>query len=273
MADIGDTLAFRAELRDKPAEQGGVLTNALSAALTVALPDGTTTAPTVPAPATTGHYAVDYTPAQSGRHVGSWLFTMAGGKTTSYVETFDVGASLVTVDEAIAHLRAQGVVTSSADLEQLQWLCFVATDAVERDLGRVIVRRTVTETYNGGADYISLDSTPVVSITTVVDSGVTLSALDWVLDRSILRRGTTSYSSRFTRGRMNVVVTYVAGYSNPPPVCRQAALTLIQSLWQTSQQSFHPGLDESSFESFAAPALAGLSQIPGYDSMRAVGIA
>jgi hypothetical protein len=253
----------------------GAAANPSSATLTITQPDGTVAAGTTITlpPSATGSLVYDFTPIQAGLHSVHWSTTVP---TTAEDDVFTAappGSMMVSVDEAVNHLNASGVITSDADRETLQWLCFVATDAVERDLGRVIVRRTVTETYNGGNNAIILQSTPVVSITTVVDSGATLSALDYVLDGSILYRGTTSYSSYFTRGRMSVVVTYVAGYSNPPPVCRQAALTLIQSLWQTSQTAFHPGLDETSFESFAGPALAGLSQIPGYDSMRAVGIA
>jgi hypothetical protein len=149
--DLGDTLNFRSDVYDKPVEQGGVLVNATGATLTITLPDGSTVSPSVTnPPAVTGKYTVDYVATLPGRHVGQWLFTMAGGKTTSYVETFDVGPSLVTVDEAVAHLRAGGIVTSAADLEQVQWLCFVATDAVERDLGRALTRRTVIETHDGG---------------------------------------------------------------------------------------------------------------------------
>jgi hypothetical protein len=104
---------------------------------------------------------------------------------------------------------------------------------------------------------------------------VTLTALDYTLDAAsgILYRGSTSYRTGFTAGRNSVVVTYVAGYADPPRVVRMAALNLVQSLWQSSQQAFHPGLDEASPESFAPAAVAGLSQIPGYDSMRAVGVA
>ena len=70
MADLGDTLPFRADLYDG---DGGALVAAQTVVLTITLPDGTTATPVVPLPAATGKYAVDYpTSALSppGRYVG-----------------------------------------------------------------------------------------------------------------------------------------------------------------------------------------------------------
>lgn len=276
MADPGETLRFSADLKDA----AGVFVNAQTVVLTVTLPDGTTATPAVTnPPATTGKYFHDYTPPVTvlGRVVGSWVFTMAGGNVVSYVETFDVGSSLVTVDEARAHLRATvGVIDSAADLEQLQWLCFVATDAVERDLGRVLTRRTVTEVHSGGGNVLILRRTPVISVTSVTESGTALTVADYVLDveAGILHRGTTTYAGRFTRGYGNVTVVYVAGYNNPPPVVRKVALNTIQGMWQSSQQASHRLLDESA-ETFGAAVTGGLNplEMRAYDSLRAAGVA
>ena len=93
MPDLGDTLPFSSKLYDKPVEDGGVLVNATTAALTITLPDGTA-APGITVtnpPATTGVYQYDYvTTTVPGPFKGRWLFTMATGKTTAYVEAFDV---------------------------------------------------------------------------------------------------------------------------------------------------------------------------------------
>jgi hypothetical protein len=274
--DPGDTLPFRSDLLDQPAEQGGVLVNATTAALTITLPDGTTITPTIAnPPAVTGKYLYDLVATIPGRYQGQWLFTMATGKTTSYVETFDVGSSLVTVDEAIAHLRAAGIVTSAADLDQLQWLCFVASDAVERDLGRVIMRRTVVETYDGARTVILLRSTPVISITSVVESGSTLSAADYLLDPAagILYRGASGYPRSFPYGRQNIVVTYVAGYTDPPRIARKVALNAVQGMWQASQQASHPLLDESGESVFAAVGDLTPLERRAYESLSSPSIA
>lgn len=275
--DVGDTLPFRSNLYNKPLEQGGVLVNALGATLTIALPDGTTATPTVPAPATTGTYAVDYPTTIAGRHIGTWSFTMAGGLTTSHVQSFDVAgaATLVTADEAAVHLRAAGSITTAADLDQLQWLCQVATEVVERDLGRPLTRRTVTEIRDGGGPLIVLRQTPVLSITSVVDYGTTLDPADYTLDGGILYRGSTSsYWTRFVGGRGAVVVTYVAGYLDPPKVARQVARSVVQSLWQSSQQASHPLLDEAAEEAvFSAVGSMPSHLQRAYESLRVYAVA
>jgi hypothetical protein len=241
--DLGDTLHFASDLYDKPAESGGVLVNAPTVALTITLPDGTTTSPTVTnPPATTGKYFYDYvTTTTIGRYTGQWLFTFVGGQTESYVQSFDVGSGLVTVDEALTHLRAQGIITTAADRDELQWFCLVASDAVERDLGIVVVPRTVVDTFDGGKNAVSLRFWPTLSITSLVESGITITSGNYLLDTNsnILYRGTNGYSL-FSWGRQNVVVTYKAGYLNPPTVIRKVALNTIQEMWQASQQADHP---------------------------------
>lgn len=273
MSDLGDTLRFSSDAFDN----AGALTNAQAVSLTITLPDGTTATPSVTnPPAVTGKYFYDYTTTTAspeGLYLGKWLFTFAGGATTSYEESFEVGKSLVTVGAAIAHLRAAGIITSDADLEQLQWLSFVATEAVELDLDRVLTPRTVTETHDGGGAVI-LRKSPVISITSVTENGSALT--DYLVNTSagILYRG-SNYSPRpFQCGFQNVVVTYRAGYNSPPRVARKVALNLIQGAWQVSQQAPHPALTEFS-EQDVFVAQAALSQVEraAYDSLRSVGIA
>jgi hypothetical protein len=203
---------------------------------------------------------------------------MASGKTTSYVETFDIGPSVVTVDEAVARLRASGIVTTADDLDQLQWYCFVASDTVADDLGRVILPRTVTETRNGGKDRLNLLSTPVISVTSVTESGTLLTASDWVVDKvtGTLYRGSTTSGFNFAWGRQNLTIVYLAGFYNPPRYVREVALSVVQGLWQASQQASHPLLDEAALAAgLIGPAVAGLPEPMrnAYKSLQAVGIA
>jgi hypothetical protein len=279
--DLGDTLTFKSDLYDKPPDQGGVLVNAPTVTLTITLPDGSTVLGSVQnPPATTGKYLYDYTTSVlglAGRYVGRWLFTLAGGKTTSYVEAFDVGASLVSVDEAMAHLRAVGIITTADDLDQLQWLTFVATDAIERDLARVLVRRTIVETHDGGRWAIVLRQQPVISITSVTETGVTLSSVSgYVLDTfsGVLSRGSWLVPTRFWPGRQNIVVTYVAGETNAPPIARKVALNTIQGMWQQSQQAPHPAMAEFAGNStFVDTSSLTPVERDAYNSLRIVGIA
>jgi hypothetical protein len=278
MPSLGSILPFRSDVYDKPLEEGGVLANASTAVLTVTLPDGTTATPTVTNPST-GKYTGNYqTSAASpvGRYLGHWAFTFAGGAADTYDETIDVVSTIVTIDEALAHLRAANVISTEPDLDQLEWLCSVATDAVERDLGRTIVRRSITETYDGGRGEIVLRQTPVVSVTSINEAGVVLSASDYVVNTStgILYRGSGISSWWFAWGRQNIAVTYVAGYTNPPPVVRKVALNTVQGMWQESQQAFHPGLEQFA-DSAVQTSTGALTQVErsAYNSLRSAGIA
>jgi hypothetical protein len=252
VADLGDTLVFSSDLWDIPPTYGSAgnitngasLVNAVAAALTITLPDGTTVTPTVTnPPSTTGKYSYHYVTSvngQSGRYVGQWLFTMSGGETTSYPQTFDVGGGLITVDEALAHLRANGVLKKAPDLDELQWLCNVATDAVERDLGRAFTRRTIIETHDGGDGVIILRKTPVMSVTSVLEGTATLPLTSWVAQPladggMILHRGSQRMPFRFWPGVQYVTVTYTVGYTDPPRIVRKVCLNTVQVMWQESQ--------------------------------------
>jgi hypothetical protein len=256
----------------------GVLANPATATVTITQPDGTTASPTVVLPPTvTGQLVVDFTSVQAGLHSVHWATT---APVTSEDDVFVAEAParmLVSVDEAVSHLRAGGVITSDADREQLQWLCLVATDAVEHDLGRVLVRRTIVETYEGAGGAISLRSTPVISITSVVEAGTTLTINDYLLNVSqgVLLRGTSLSSQSWAYGRQNIVVTYVAGYARPPAIARKVALNAVQAMWQTSQQASHPLINEDVAPEFISASVEGLTplEMRAYDRLRAHGVA
>lgn len=278
--DLGDTITFKSDLYDKPPEQGGVLVNAPTVSLTITLPDGSTVPGSVQnPPATTGKYLYDYTTNVNGLpglYRGQWLFTLAGGKTTSYVESFDVGGALVTVDEALSHLRASGAIRTDPDLDHLQWLCMVATDAVERDLGRKLVRRTATEIHDGGSYQILLRNRPVISIVSVTEIGVTLSnTFGYVFDPyyGILSRGSTLVPQRFWPGLQNIVVTTLVGETNPPLIARKVALNTIQGMWQAEQLMPSPGLPEVVPASMGVN-LGGLTMVErgAYQSLQIMGV-
>lgn len=277
MADLGDTLGFSASLYDKPIDQGGVLVNATSVSLTVVKPDGNqdVLTPTNP-PTITGQYTHNYATlitGPPGRYVGTWFFTLSTGDTTTYIETFDVGQALINIDEALAHLRAMDIIVRPNDLDQLQWLCFVATDAVERDLDRTLVKKTFIETHDGGSSYIRLDHTPIASVTTVVENGTTLTADDFLIDNPVLWRGGTQSALLWGWGRRNIVITYVAGENNPPLIARKVGLNAVQRMWQQSQQAPHPMIDELG-ESAVTMATGLLTpvELQAYNSLRQIAV-
>lgn len=279
MADLGDTLTFRTDLYDRPQDQGGVLTNADTVTLSILKPDGTlvSPAPSVLNPPTiTGKYVYDHVTLVTdppGRWIGTWTLTLSG-RTGVYVETFDLGTSLITLDEAIAHLRAARVIVSGSDLDQLQFLCFVATDAVERDLGRALTRKTITETHSGGDYYIVLEHSPVISVATVVENGVTLTASDYLLDGPLLLRGNSQSITNWAWGVLNIVITLQVGYLDPPLIARKVALNAVQRLWQESQVAAHPMIDELG-ESMVTTAVGLLTpiELAAYNSLKVVPVA
>jgi hypothetical protein len=278
--DQGQTYRYRHTVKDS----SGTLANAGTVVVTITLPDGTTTAPTV-VNSSTGVYDIAYTTVQTGKHdvSGSVTGGVLGTEFDVWEDSFTVEQPLRTfvgVDEASAHLRAQGVITTDADREQLRWLCFVASDAVERDLDRIIARRTVIENHDGGKTGIKLRSGPIISITSVVESGTTLTGTDYVLDSNsgVLWRGSASAAGWWAYGRQLVVVTFVAGFVNPPAAARMVALYLVQAMWQSSQQAPHSLLDEGALEGanlFAASLLTGLPQPlrNAYSSLQSSGVA
>ena len=241
-------------------DDAGALANPNSATITITQPDGTTATPTVTLPpVSTGRLVVDFQATQAGLHSVHWATTSPITAEDDVFVAEPPKSLLISVDEAVAHLRAAGVITSDADREQLQWLCMVATDVVETDLQRVLVRRTVTETFNGGWGWVQLHNTPVLAITSVTESGTLLTGSDYLVDSSgVLWRGTTTVGRNFTAGNQNIVVVYVAGYLNPPRVARQAALNLVQAMWQTSQQASHPLISEELAEQLLPGAVEGL---------------
>ena len=277
----GETFQYRQTVVDA----AGVPANAGTVTATITLPDGTTTSPSVVNSAA-GLYDFDYLTVQVGRH--TLIGSATGGTLGSAVEKFDdvfhveqPGRFLVGFDDARTQLRAVTTITTLADREQLRWLCLAASDAVERDLGRVVARRTVVETYDGGADALVLLSTPVISITSVTESGVAVTNPGgYVLNTrtGLLYRGSTTSGQYWAWGRQNIVVTSVAGMVNPPAVIRLVALYLIQALWQSSQQAPHPLLDEGGVEEagvFAGALLTGLPQPlkNAYASLQSAGLA
>lgn len=231
--DLGDTVRLSAESRDA----GGTLTNATTVALTITLPDGTTTSPVVTnPPAVTGQYTVDYTTVQAGLHRERWVFTTPN---SGYTDAFDVRQAtpplLLSLADAKSHLN---ITSTSHDAELRGWIETV-TEVVEHFVGAV-VRRTVTELYDnlpiGGARQVALYTTPVISLTSVaavLTGGDSYTVADLDLD------GETGIVQRKDGGRMTgpLRITYTAGRATVPAPITAAARVILQHLWRTQHPS------------------------------------
>lgn len=270
----GESYQYRFTVYDS----SGAPADAATVTATITLPDGTPTSPTV-THSGLGLYDIDYTTVQTGRHV--LLGDATGGVLASDHEKFEdvfnveiPGRYLISLDDAITALRATATITTIADRQQLRWYILASSDAVERDLDLTICRHTLVEVYDGGKSAILLRHSPVISITTVVESGGTLPAGNFTLDTNaaVLHRGSTMAALIWIWGRQNVTITYVVGMVDVPPIVRKVCANGVQRMWQTEQQQPHQVLDA---ELAITEAIANLSPLEraAYDSLRGGGFA
>jgi hypothetical protein len=232
--DVGDLLP---DLGVMVYDSAGALATA-TVTLVLTLPDGTQGGPTVTT-ASTGVYSATYTTTMAGRHVGRWTATnITGGATQEvYEQTWDVAdrsRSIIGLDEAKTFLRISG----TDDDEQLRDVLEAASDMCERYTRKAWRRATVTaEIHSGGVDAIYLRQAPVVSVTTVVDTGVTLAATSYTIDLPTGRLfyGDTTFQGWWTPGQDNISVTYVTGPPSGivPAYIRGGMLELVEHLWSS----------------------------------------
>ena len=245
--ELGETFTYAFQAKDA----AGAAIAPGSATITVTRPDGTAGSTTVSG---LSPVLVKHLTTQVGRHVitGSVTGGALGTDVQAFEDTFSVepaGRYVVGLDEALGHLNAVSTITTVPDTEQLRWYILAASDAVERDLERTVARQTFVERASGGECHIRLRRTPVLSVTQVVENGTTLtnaSGTDWTLDdletTGIVYRGGTNAPGLWGWGRNNLAVTYVAGMTVVPAVVRKVVLNVVERMWQSAQQSGHPGL-------------------------------
>lgn len=234
MIDLGDTYTLTAEARDA----AGTLANATTVALTITLPDGTAVTPSPANPPTvTGKYAHPFVTSMAGRHVARWVFTGAVPD-QAWTDTFEVAPqaslALVSLADVKTHLNIAADNTDHDD--ELRGFIASVTDVIEDVVG-VVARRTFVETYSGrGERAILLRRRPVVSVTSVVESGTTVAASDYsVTEAGVLTRASAYSAGRWASGVDNVTVTYVAGRPSTPPSVLDAAKELIRINWRPQQ--------------------------------------
>ena len=272
--DLGQTFRYRQTVKNS----SGALANAGTVTFTVTLPDGTSATPAV-VNTSTGLYDIAYTTTQAGLHQlrGSATGGVLGSEFDFWTDSFvaeEPARMLIGVDELSAHLRAQNVLTSDPSREQLRWTCSVATDAVEGFLGLALVKREVTETFDGGGYYLNLGVKPPrwnnggsIEIVDVDEDGAAIT--DYMLQKRgwRLRRGSSLSLAPWSWGYENITVTYISGCTNPKEVTRHVAMNVAQTMWQASQQAEHPFLDEvarrqslATLSTSVLPSLSGVEQ-------------
>lgn len=230
MIDLGSVYQVAVDVADA----SGTPANPATATLTITLPDGSTVSPSVPTPTVTGQVRVDYVPSQAGRHV--WRL-VTSGPTTAYADVFDVRAAAPTGIVSLADARAQlnfGA-SETADDDELRGFIGAATGAVERALGRTVVRRSFTDRLQVGraATELLLRNVPVLSLASVVSAdGATTWSTGNLRPDGETGLVTVVSGPAFTG---TVDVTYQAGDIVVREDYRLAALIIVQHLWETQR--------------------------------------
>ena len=236
--DLGD----KVYLTWNTVDSSGAAVNPGTVTLSITLPDATTVSVTT-ATSTTGTYTASYLPTQVGRHILAWSAT--GSYPQAFSDIFEVrdinDIGIVGYDEVLEFLN---IPTASANENEVRRFIDASTDLAETYVGQVLGRRTFTnELYDGGTEFIRIRNPKAISITSVTENGLAVSASNYVLDytgQRLYRIGSgTLYATNsygyWTQGMNNVSITYVAGYVNPPMSAKQGVLEIIRHLWQTQR--------------------------------------
>lgn len=155
---------------------------------------------------------------------------------------------IVTLDEAKTFLN---ITVATFDAE----LAGFITAASQMWINRVgpVGSAVFTEWYDGGTSRIALRNTPVLSVTSVVESygstvhytltpqdlaaGPSSDAWGYTIDTTtgLLTRRAAGVAISFAPGQRNVQVVYTAGYAAIPEDIKHAVDLLIMHLWQTQR--------------------------------------
>lgn len=225
--DVGDSVPIAWDVKDAT----GILVNASTSVLTVTLPDGTTTLPTVPAPGVVGQYRVTFVPTLEGRHVWRAVTT---GPNTAYQDVFEVreqvSPAILSLADAKSHLNIPAATTTWDD--ELREFVESTTITIEQYVGPV-VRRTHVRRICGGGYGIMLPHTQILSITSITlvsdaSSPIILSDLSINSEAGIV---TYKNGSPFPWGDMDW--TYVVGRSYVHPNWTLAAKMILEHNWQS----------------------------------------
>lgn len=243
MIDVGDVLPGLGITTTVNAT--GALGDPSTLQLTLTLPDGSELVGTYPAAggdalviarASAGLYACTYVSTLPGYYRCRWA-AVGNGCDGAYGDVWNVSRPgllpLISLDD----IREQTRATSSDSDERLRWFGLVASRMAE-DHTQVWRRQTISETFDGGGPYLQLQR-PVVSVTSVLETGAALSSSGYVLNgpRGKLYRGTTAGAIRWLPGVQNVAVVYVAAPADGvvPETILQGVRLEVQHLWDSQR--------------------------------------
>jgi hypothetical protein len=241
--DLGDPIPLVFHTVDAT----GAPANVTTAVLTITLPDLTTVTPTV-AVGVVGTYAptTPYISTLAGIHRVSWVGS--GANAQDYSDVFNVLAAdpgfIISLADARRGIRSVGTATD----EDLRDLISDATPIMEYLVGPIL-RTSRIETYDGGGSKIVLLWSPVISISSMLESygnnvrtltlqdpfaGTGQDGYGYTVDLAsgIVTRRSAGVARPFALGKRNVQVSYVSGRTVVGGNVLRATRMLIRHLWQ-----------------------------------------
>jgi len=267
--DLGDIVGLAVTVKDAT----GTAANATAVTCTITLPDGTTATPSV-TNATTGSYTVDYSPTLVGRHLVRWVAT--GSNASAYTDSFEVNDPTETFIVSLSDVKRYLNITSTASDDELRQFILEATDIAEPLVNQKLRRDSFSEKYTATEDSIMLIKQPVVSVTSLVENGVTLTEnVDFYVNyrAGLVYRGDTTMRRFWRSGQNNITVNYVAGKTDPSPVEQLLIKEIVRHLWRTqrgaSPMSMGSGDSDyipggSNIVTYRIQELANLISVPGF---------
>lgn len=254
--DLGDPIPLTFTTRDAT----GALAAVTTAVLTITLPDGSSVLPAV-AVVSVGTYAptTPYYSTMAGLHRVSWVGS--GVNAQDYVDVFNVMAVDPHLLISLAETRAGlGITTTNAAKDEEIRSVIAAATPIMEDLVGPILRTNRTETYDGGTTQINLLWSPIISITSIIESygstyqrtltqqdiftGTSSDAFGYTVDLTtgIVTRRATGVAVPFANGKRNIQIAYISGRASISGNILLATRRLIRHLWAQEQQSFRPNV-------------------------------
>lgn len=193
--------------------------------VTIIKPDGTTTSETG---SLASSWTASHTPAVVGLHTYYWTFTGTGAGITK-PDVFDVRPLTMSCPVSLADLRNHMNWPSTKDTSDDADLLMKgseATSVIESELGRPILKRTYTLTFEYGVTDAVLPNVPCHCDSC---SSVAVLTIDDVSDSSLTV--TVTPAGVLSGLTADAVVTYTAGYSSMPPWADLAIKRMTEHLW------------------------------------------
>jgi hypothetical protein len=263
--DVGDPIPLSVTVRNA----SGTPENATTVVLTITLPDLTTVTPAVTGVVGVYTTNVPYVATLAGRYLVDWVATGTNACTNSDIFNVLAGDPRFLISLAEARLALSAGAANTVKDEDLRSYLAAVTTIVENETGPILKASGQVWTVDGGGASVLLP-TAVISVQSVTDTGVTLTAgSDYTVDlrAGIVHRGTLRYPFgallypfRFSPGFQNVTITYTVGGSTVPANVALAARIILRQLWIVSgQQGNRPATGPTDPRRASEPVLVGFA--------------